>query len=148
MNGRALLQSPLDIPLRHALEVRHPSYENSDFIDLLREHDIALVCADTAGKWPMLDDVSSDFVYVRLHGAEELYVSGYDDEALDRWAGKIQTWRAGDTPTDGHTLGPPAPRRTRDVYVYFDNDVKVRAPYDAEALARRLDIHPLEYTFH
>ena len=145
MNDRALLQSPLDIPLRHALEVRHPTYENPGFIDLLREHDIALVCADTAGKWPMLNDVSSDFVYVRLHGAEELYVSGYDNDALDRWAAKIQTWHAGDTPTDGQTLAPPAPRRTRDVYVYFDNDVKVRAPYDAEALARRLDIHPLGY---
>jgi uncharacterized protein YecE (DUF72 family) len=141
MEGRALLECPVDIPLRHAIEVRHSSYETEDFVELLREHDIALVCADTAGKWPMLDDVSSDFVYVRLHGAEELYVSGYDDDALDRWAAKIRTWHRGGTPTDGKTVASSrAPKRTRDVFVYFDNDVKVRAPFDAEALARRLKI--------
>ncbi|GAA1603484.1 DUF72 domain-containing protein [Kribbella sancticallisti] len=145
MDGRALLTSPVDAPVRHALEVRHSSYEDPAFIEVLRKHDIALVCADTAGKWPMLDDVTSDFVYVRLHGADELYVSGYDDAALDRWAGKIRTWQSGGTPKDGRTLAGPAPRKRRDVFVYFDNDVKVRAPYDAEALAARLDIHPLEY---
>lgn len=144
MEGRALLSSPVDVPLRHALEVRHPSYEDPGFIDLLRKHDIGLVCADTAGKWPMLDDVTSDFVYVRLHGAEELYVSGYGDEALDRWAAKVSEWSAGRTPTDGRTLAKPAPRRKRDVYVYFDNDVKVRAPYDAGGLATRLGITPLD----
>ena len=143
MKGRALLETTVDLPLRYALEVRHSSYENPEFIELLREHDVALVCADTAGKWPMLDDVSSDFVYARLHGAEELYVSGYDDEALDRWAGKVRTWQKGGTPTDGRTLVPPASRKKRDVFVYFDNDVKVRAPYDAEALAARLGVHPL-----
>jgi uncharacterized protein YecE (DUF72 family) len=121
MEGRSLLASAVDQPLRHALEIRHPSYENEEFLDLLREHDIAVVCADSAGKWPMLDSVTTDFGYVRLHGAEELYVSGYDDKALDAWAAKIQAWQ-------------------RDVYVYFDNDVKVRAPFDAEALAGRLGI--------
>lgn len=121
MEGRSLLASSVDQPLRHALEIRHPSYENEEFLDLLREHDIAVVCADSAGKWPMLDSVTADFGYVRLHGAEELYVSGYDDKALDAWAAKIQAWQ-------------------RDVYVYFDNDVKVRAPFDAEALAGRLGI--------
>ena len=69
----------------------------------------------------MFDDITSDFAYVRLHGAEELYVSGYDDEALDRWAAKIRAWG-------------------ENAYVYFDNDVKVRAPFDAEGLARRLGI--------
>jgi uncharacterized protein YecE (DUF72 family) len=121
MEGRSLLTSSVDQPIRHALEIRHPSYENEEFLDLLREHDIAVVCADTAGKWPMMDSVTTDFGYVRLHGAEELYVSGYDDKALDAWAAKIQAWQ-------------------RHVYVYFDNDVKVRAPFDAEALAGRLGI--------
>jgi len=143
MNDRALLHTPVDIPLRHAIEVRHPTYEKAEFVDLLREHDVALVCADTAGKWPMLDDVSSDFVYVRLHGAEELYVSGYTEEELDRWAAKIRAWQKGGTPTDGRTVASRAPRKRRDVYVYFDNDVKVHAPYDAEALAARLGINPL-----
>lgn len=121
MEGRALLECSVDIPLRHAIEVRHSSFEKPEFVELLRTHDIALVCADTAGKWPMFGDVTSDFAYVRLHGAEELYVSGYDDDALDRWAAKIQAW---DT----------------NAFIYFDNDVKVRAPFDAEGLAQRLGI--------
>jgi uncharacterized protein YecE (DUF72 family) len=140
MEGRALTTTDVDRPLRHALEVRHPSFETPEFIELLRAHDVALVCADTAGKWPMLDDVTSDFVYVRLHGGEELYVSGYDDEALEYWAGKVRTWQSGGTPTDGRTLAPPAPARDRDVFVYFDNDVKVRAPFDAMSLAQKVGV--------
>jgi uncharacterized protein YecE (DUF72 family) len=140
MEGRALTATDVDRPLRHSLEVRHPSFETPEFVELLRAHDIGLVSADTAGKWPMLDDVTSDFVYVRLHGGEELYVSGYGDEALEQWADKVRTWRAGGTPADGHTLAPPAPVRERDVFVYFDNDVKVRAPFDAKALAQKLGV--------
>jgi len=121
MEDRNLLTCSVDQPIRHALEIRHSSYENEEFLDLLREHDIAVVCADTAGKWPMLDALTSDFAYVRLHGAEELYVSGYDDKALDAWAKKVKSWR-------------------QDAYVYFDNDVKVRAPFDAESLSKRLGI--------
>ena len=83
LDGRALTGTDADRPLRHALEVRHRSFERADFIELLSAHDVALVVADTAGKWPMLHDVTSEFVYVRLHGAEELYVSGYDPPALD-----------------------------------------------------------------
>lgn len=110
-------------PLRHALEVRHESFRDPAFPELLREHDIALVIADTANKFLYLEDVTADFVYIRLHGEEELYVSGYTDESLDRWAAKIRTWAT-----------------TRDVYVYFDNDAKVMAPRDAIALAKRLDL--------
>jgi uncharacterized protein YecE (DUF72 family) len=140
MEGRALTTTDVDRPLRHALEVRHQTFETPEFIELLREHDVALVSADTAGKWPMLDDVTSDFVYVRLHGGEELYVSGYDDAALDRWAGKVRTWLSGGTPTDGRTLAPPASTQDREVFMYFDNDVKVRAPFDALSLATKLGV--------
>jgi uncharacterized protein YecE (DUF72 family) len=138
LEGRALTDVDADRPLRHALEVRHASYEVPQFVDLLRENDIALVCADTAGKWPMLDDVTSDFVYVRLHGAQELYTSGYTPDELDRWAARARVWAEGGTPQDGRRLGPPADVRPRDVYVYFDNDVKVHAPFDAIALGERL----------
>jgi uncharacterized protein YecE (DUF72 family) len=140
MEGRALTTTDVDRPVRHALEVRHSSFETPEFIELLREHDVSLVCADTAGKWPMLDDVTSDFVYTRLHGGEELYVSGYDDEALDHWADKVRTWRSGGTPTNGRTLAAPAPVAERDVFVYFDNDVKVRAPFDAMSLAEKAGV--------
>ncbi|MBA3367153.1 MAG: DUF72 domain-containing protein [Geodermatophilaceae bacterium] len=117
-------------PLRHAVEVRHESYRAAGFLPLLRERDIAIVVADTAGKWPLLETVTSDFAYLRLHGDEELYVSGYSEVALDRWAAQIHGWRSGEATTDG---------RPRDVYVYFDNDVKVHAPYNAIDLAKRLD---------
>ncbi|MBM7790858.1 DUF72 domain-containing protein [Tenggerimyces flavus] len=142
MNDRAYLSTDEHRPIRHALEVRHSSYENEEFVDLLREHDIALVCADTAGKWPMVDDVTAnDFVYVRLHGADQLYVSGYDNQALDRWAAKVTRWASGQTPTDGKTLSKDkAKRQPRDVFVYFDNDAKVRAPFDAMGLADRVGV--------
>jgi uncharacterized protein YecE (DUF72 family) len=124
-------------PLRHAVEIRHPSFADPAFIALLRKHNVALVIADTAGKWPYLEDITADFVYVRLHGDKELYASGYTDEALDHWAGRLRAWRRGAEPADSPRVGLAARKRAagRDLYVYFDNDVKVRAPYDAMKLA-------------
>ena len=110
-----------DRPLRHALEIRHDSFAVPEFTRLLRDHDIALVIADAAGKFPMIEEVTSGLVYVRLHGHDELYVSGYTDEGLDMWANKIRKWR-----------------KKHDVHVYFDNDAKVAAPRDAMELQRRL----------
>lgn len=118
-------------PLRHALEIRHKSFENPDFIELLRQQRIALVVADTAGKWPYMEDVTADFVYVRLHGAEELYASGYTEAALDDWAKKIRRWAG-----------------KGDVFVYFDNDRKVHAPFDAIALERRLKVEQAPSLLH
>jgi uncharacterized protein YecE (DUF72 family) len=143
LDGRAVTIVDADRPLRHALEVRHSSFETAEFVQLLRDNDIALVCADTAGRWPLLDDVTSDFVYVRLHGDQELYVSGYGHAALDRWAARVRTWQQGGTPTDGRTLARPASVREREVFVYLDNDAKVHAPFDAIALAHRLGVEPL-----
>lgn len=144
VNGRAWTDTDAKRPLRHALEVRHPSFENPRFIELLREHEIGLVIADTAGKWPFLEDVTADFVYVRLHGGEELYVSGYDDAALETWARKLRAWARGTTARGTRTVGPPSSRapKGRDLYVYFDNDVKVRAPFDAMNLAHKLGVGP------
>ena len=144
LDGRALTETDADRPLRHVLEVRHATFETPEFPALLREHGIGLVVADTAGKWPYLEDVTSDVVYVRLHGDSELYVSGYDDPALDRWAARVSAWAGGGEPADAHRLGPPAEPapQGRDVFVYFDNDVKVRAPFDAMSLAARLGVGP------
>ncbi len=141
LNDRSWTTADADRPLRHALEVRHATYENAGFVELLRAHDVALVVADTAGKWPFLEDVTSDFVYVRLHGAEELYVSGYDAAALDVWADKVRCWSSGAPPAAPRTVGTAQPEhRPRDVYVYFDNDVKVRAPFDAISLTTKLGL--------
>jgi uncharacterized protein YecE (DUF72 family) len=125
--------------LRHAVEIRHDSFRAPDFIELLRRHQIGLVVADTVD-WPCLMDLTADFVYCRLHGSEQLYVSGYDDKAIARWAGRVRAWAAGEEPEDAQRILPPTEARAggRDVYVYFDNDVKVRAPADAKALAERL----------
>jgi uncharacterized protein YecE (DUF72 family) len=119
--GRALLEIDAVRPLRHAVEVRHESFRDPAFIALLRKYNVALVVADTAGKWPDFEDVTADFVYIRLHGEHELYASGYEDDSLARWAARIRAWAA-----DG------------DVYCYFDNDIKVRAPFDAKKLMEML----------
>ena len=144
MAGRTGLGSGPSRPLRHAMEVRHDSFACREFVDMLRHYGVALVTADTAGKWPLLEDVTADFAYLRLHGDVELYASGYTDEALDRWAGRIRSWAAGKEPRDARRAGPRGPRHPRrDIYCYFDNDIKVKAPRDARSLARRLDL-PLE----
>lgn len=127
-----------DRPMRHAFEIRNETFRTSAFIDLLRKYDVALVCADTV-EWPRLMDLTSDFVYCRLHGSEELYASGYDDKSLDQWAARVVTWAKGGEPADAERIGGKGRRRRRDVFVYFDNDAKVRAPFDAKALTERVD---------
>jgi uncharacterized protein YecE (DUF72 family) len=136
----------LDIPgkarVRHAVEIRHQSFAVAEFIVLLRKYKVALVTADTAGKWPYLEDLTCDFVYLRLHGDKELYASGYTKAALERWGDRIDAWRHGAQPDDAHLASDKAmrARKSRDVFCYFDNDIKVRAPYDARALLARFDL--------
>jgi uncharacterized protein YecE (DUF72 family) len=126
-------------PILHAVEVRHPSFQVPGFVDLLRTHAVALVIADTAGKFPYFEDVTADFVYVRLHGDKKLYESGYTPAALRHWAERIRAFASGRTPERAVLVSDQRERSTpRDVYVYFDNDIKVRAPFDARALASAL----------
>lgn len=122
--------------LRHAMEVRHDSFMNPDFVALLRKYDVALVIADTAGRFPYMEDVTSDFIYLRLHGEEELYASGYSDQSLDFWSRRIKSWQRGSQPQDALTISEvdPPKRSHRDIYVYFDNDAKVFAPFNAQDL--------------
>jgi uncharacterized protein YecE (DUF72 family) len=124
--------------MRHAFEIRHESFRDRAFIDLLRRHNVALVCADSV-EWPRLTDITSDFVYCRLHGSEQLYASGYDDVALDDWAQRVVAWARGGDPDSAEHAGGEVRRRVRDVFVYFDNDEKVRAPFDAQGLMRRVE---------
>lgn len=140
VRGRAALTPRAEIAVRHAMEIRHESFADPQFIALLRKHDVALVCADSV-EWPRLADVTSDFVYCRLHGSEELYASGYDDAALDRWADRVVDWAAGGEPKDAERVVERAARKRtrRDVFVFFDNDAKVRAPYDALGLMARVE---------
>jgi len=141
LEGRDWTRAVAKLPLRHAVEIRHESFCTGEFIELLRRYNIALVCADTP-EWPLLMDVTADFVYCRLHGAEQLYSSGYDDDALDRWATRIEAWAQGREPADANRVLAPlkSSRAGRDIYVYFDNDAKVHAPFNAAGLAARLGI--------
>lgn len=128
-----------NLRIRHAIEVRHMSFLNPWFVDLLRRYNVAIVFADTAGKWPYMEDITTDFIYLRLHGDSELYESGYDDKTLEFWSERIQIWLKGDEPVDRLTISEKkAPSIPRDVYVYFDNDAKVRAPADAKSLIHML----------
>lgn len=120
----------VDLPIRHAIEARSSTFATETFYELLEQHGVGCVLADTAGRWPVLDRRTCDLRYVRLHGDKELYASGYTDAALDRWAERCHGWLAAG----------------EDVHVYFDNDIKGYAPRDALALLARLDepdsVHP------
>jgi uncharacterized protein YecE (DUF72 family) len=141
LKGRAWTKADANRPIRYAIEVRKENFIDPAFIRLLRQYGIAFCFADSAGKWPYTEDVTSDFAYVRLHGAEELYVSGYTDSALDWWASRIRDWSSGCEPADARRVGAARRRcKSRDVYVYFDNDAKVKAPFDAMSLMRRLGV--------
>ncbi|MES2760103.1 MAG: DUF72 domain-containing protein [Pseudomonadota bacterium] len=144
MEGRTALEAGKKRKMRHAVEIRHDSFCDPAFIALLRKYKVAVVVADTAGKWPHIEDVTADFMYLRLHGEKQLYASGYTDAALDYWAGRIRAWSGGGQPQDAQLVSAKAPpkRASRDVFCYFDNDVKVRAPFDARRLIEKLGLDP------
>ena len=127
--GRAALRAPSEAkahaPIRHAVEIRHPSWLTDAALARLRALDVALVTADSAGRHPRCFERTAGFAYVRLHGATALYASRYTDAELARWADRIAGWTAaGD-----------------DVYVYFDNDAQGHAPHDALRLQAALAAH-------
>jgi len=145
MKGRTRLAIDAERPLRHAIEVRHESFVTPAFVQLLRKYHLAATVADTAGRWPLIGDVTADFLYIRLHGEKQLYRSGYGNRSLERWARRIQMWETGATPDDIPCVlqRPGAPGMRRDVYCYFDNtDGKLRAPTDAKRLLRKLGLSP------
>lgn len=125
--GRSVVDSPAgDFPVRHTFEVRHPTFVDSRYLDVLREYGAASCVADSAGLYPLIEDVTADFAYARLHGKKRLYVSGYSARDLAPWVERVHRWR-----------------QRGDVFVYFDNDVKVRAPYDARNLSRLVEGQPV-----
>jgi uncharacterized protein YecE (DUF72 family) len=118
----ALVRAVEHVRYRHAFEVRNETYFVPEFFALLRRLRCGYVIAETAGKFGYSEEVTANFVYVRLHGRDILYASGYRDEHLDEWVARIRGWTA----------------EMRDVYVYFDNDALAHAPRDAESLAARV----------
>ncbi|HTM17007.1 MAG TPA: DUF72 domain-containing protein [Terracidiphilus sp.] len=139
MSGRCWLEVEEDLPFRHAMESRHKSFATPEYIELLRKYNVALVVADSV-KWPVMMDLTADFVYCRLHGSDKIYPEGYSSEAIDTWAQRIVAWSRGEEVTDGKRIhSEPGPKRdARDVFVYFDDDNKVRAPHDAQSMSTRI----------
>jgi uncharacterized protein YecE (DUF72 family) len=145
LKDRVFLEPDENRPVRHALEFRHESFLSDRFITLLRKYKIALVAADVASRFPTAQDVTADFVYVRLHGSRQLYASGYSPREIDAWAAHVRAWSQGLEPPGANRIsGKPAPSAPqRDVYVFFDNtDVKLRAPVDARRMAKTLGVGP------
>ncbi|MBD9367786.1 DUF72 domain-containing protein [Xanthomonas sp. XNM01] len=146
MRGRTALPGQPNRPLRHALEIRHDSFLDEAFVGQLRRHGVALVVSDSAGRFPHVEDVTADFLYLRLHGDTRLYTGRYSDPALERWAARIRRWADGHEPDDARRISgtDPARRQRRDVYCYFDNDAKVDAPFDAQRLYRLLAVDRID----
>jgi len=142
VKGRAHTETDKKRPVRHAVEFRHESFCVPEFMQLARKHKVAVVIADTGKLFPYTEDVTADFLYLRLHGPEEIYSSGYDEPSLKNWAKRIQSWSKGSEPKDAkRVLQKSAPaRKKRDIYVYFDNDIKVRSPADARTLSGLLGL--------
>lgn len=147
LKGRVFLEPDAKRAVRHAVELRHDAFLCDRFVALLRKHNIALVVADVASKFPTAEDVTADLVYVRLHGSRQLYASGYTPREIEAWAAKVRAWHEGSEPANARRIcgkARPAPKG-RDVFVFFDNtDVKLRAPADARRMARLLGIGPRE----
>lgn len=130
LSGRSRYKVHQDFPIRHAIEVRNASFNNKDFFDLLRKHNVALVMSHAGDKWPFFQELTADFVYARLHGVGKLYESGYSYQALAVWKREVKRWLSSGL----------------DVFVYFDNDVKTHAPFNAMYLAQRLGgKHPPDF---
>ncbi|MFL6089687.1 MAG: DUF72 domain-containing protein [Aeromicrobium sp.] len=121
LKGRAHVAYEENLPIRHALEPRNPSFDTAEFRGLLADRDMAFVVSDSP-RWPLFEPGPATFTYVRLHGHSELYASRYSSRSLDQWAERCRTWARG---------GP--------VFVYFDNDARGHAPRDALRLMERLD---------
>ena len=131
----ALLPARHDgVALRHALEVRHPSFVCPEFVALARKHGVAIVHAHHHD-YPEIADVTADFVYSRLQKGEDDIPTAYPPAEIERWADRAKTWAEGGVPSDlplaAPAMQPPAARR--DVFVYFIHEGKVRAPQAAQA---------------
>ena len=142
MRGKESLEPGPRQKFRHAIEVRNDSFIDPAFIGMLRKYKVALVVADTGGRWPEYEDLTADFVYVRLHGADELYESGYTDRQLDGWARRMRSWAKGAQHRGAKLISttPAAKRAARDVFCFFDNTAKIAAPANAQRLREKLKV--------
>ena len=141
MDGRSELSLAGDRPIRHAFEFRHPSFQNPEFIELLRKYGVAIVFAHSGLKSPYMEDITADFIYARMHGQELQYKNGYPRDVLSWWADRVALWTKGKEPKDALCVSEEKPKAIkRDAFVYFDTEEKAYAPSDALKLAQRLGV--------
>lgn len=125
--------------VRHVLEPRHETFLDPELSRLAQDHGVALAFSHSS-EWPYLEEITAGFVYVRLHGPEELYASAYGERRLERLAKRMVEWRDGGLPSDSERISDtnPPSRKSRDVYVYFDNTAAGHAPREAKALTEMI----------
>lgn len=136
----ALLPEKQDgLRLRHVVEVRHPSFQVPEFVELLAKHQVAVVCAEHE-KYPLIADVTADFIYARLQLGSDDIPTCYPEPAIDLWAGRLKTWASGDQPSDLPILekGRTVEQAPRDVFAFFITGGKVNAPRGAVTLIERI----------
>jgi uncharacterized protein YecE (DUF72 family) len=143
LRGRASVAVHRNRRLRHVLEVRHEAMLIAPLVRACRDCGVALAFSHS-GDWPLVEELTAGFAYLRLHGAPRTYASRYGEAALDAWAERIRRWSRGGEPADAARITDRVPprRRRRDVYAYFDNDQGAHAPHDAQRLMRRLRLGP------
>ncbi len=140
----ALLPRQVDgLALRHVLDVRHASFMSADYLKLARKYRCATVFCDS-DDYPSFADLTADFVYARLMRSQARLVSGYAPKALDSWAQAARTWADGGEPADLPRVETKAKTSPpRDVFMFFINGAKERAPAAAMGLLQRLGFKPM-----
>lgn len=124
--------------LRHVVEVRHESFRDPAFVELARKHNVAIALSGDS-EHPLIADPTADFVYARIMGTSEDEPLGYAKPALDRWAQRAKDWAAGKAGEGLEPIGPLAPEKPRDVFLYVISGFKPRNPQAALALIDRLE---------
>jgi uncharacterized protein YecE (DUF72 family) len=123
--------------IRHAVEVRHDSFKAPAFVELCRKHGVAIVFAADS-EFPLIADVTTDFVYARIMGAQEKEKLGYPSATLKTWAQRAKDWEKGESPKASMLLAPAAPKKKRDVFLFVISGAKERNPAAAQAIIAAL----------
>jgi uncharacterized protein YecE (DUF72 family) len=121
------------LALRHAVEVRHPSFACPEFVALCRKNKVAIITAGDS-PFPTIADLTADFVYVRVMGTSEKEKRGYSKAAIERWAARAKAWSQGEAPKDLPLVAPASPKNKRDVFLFVISGAKQKNPAAAEAL--------------
>jgi uncharacterized protein YecE (DUF72 family) len=125
------------LAIRHVVEVRHDSFKDEAFVALCRKHGVGIVFAADS-EFPLIADVTTDFVYARIMGTSAKEKLGYPASQLKTWAERARDWEKGESPKASMLLAPPAPKKKRDVFVFVISGAKERNPAAAQGIIAAL----------